>query len=277
VPELPEVETVRRDLQAQLVGRRVEQATVTGRRTVRRQPPEELVARVQGARVAEVGRSAKYLLVGLDGGDLLVAHLRMSGQLRLHGPGDPLAPHTHARFALDDGRELRFVDPRTFGELFVARADELAALAPSVVEVGFDPLEAMVTPAELSRALSRRRVAVKGWLMDSRSVAGIGNIYSDEICHRAGVDPFRRTDTLSRVQVRRLHEAITTVIAQAVAARGSSLRDAQYVDLAGQSGTFQLAHRVYGREGLPCTTCGRPVRRRRFQQRSTFSCPRCQR
>lgn len=277
MPELPEVETVRRGLLEVLVGRRIDDTRVTGTRTVRRQDRAELMARTIGTTVTDVRRIAKYLVADLDSGDVLVAHLRMSGQL-LHGPADgPLAPHTHARFWLDDGNELRFVDPRTFGELFAVDPADLPAVAPTLLEVGFDPLTGMVTVPALAAALARRRTPLKVWLLDQRNVAGVGNIYSDEICALARIDPLRRSDTLTRPQIKRLHEAIGAIIAAAVEARGSSLRDAQYVDLMGQSGSYQERFRVYGREGLPCHGCGRPVVRRVIAQRSSYSCPRCQR
>lgn len=277
MPELPEVETVRRGLLEHLVGRRIDDTMVTGARTVRRQDRAELMARTIGTTVSDVGRVAKYLVIQLDSGDVLVVHLRMSGQL-LIGPADgPLAPHTHARFRLDDDRELRFVDPRTFGELFAVDPADLAVVAPSLVDAGFDPLTAMVTVRQLADALARRKVALKVWLLDQRNVAGIGNIYSDEICARARLDPMRRSDTLTRAQVGRLHEAIATIISAAVEARGSSLRDAQYVDLMGESGSYQERFQVYGREGLGCHGCGRPIVRRTIAQRSSFACLRCQR
>jgi formamidopyrimidine-DNA glycosylase len=276
VPELPEVETVRRDLEREVVGRWFATVTVTGRRTVRRQDPAELVGRVGGVHVVRAGRRGKYLELGLDSGDRLVVHLRMSGQLRLHGPDDPQAPHTHAVLGLDDGREVRFVDPRTFGELFVVAPDDEAVLAPSLATIGPDPFADTITARSFAALLARRRQPLKGFLMDSRNLAGIGNIYSDEILFAAGLRHDRPADSLDGRERGRLLRATGEVLAAAVEARGSSLADAQYVDLYGRTGTYQLQHRVYAREGQPCVRCGRPVVRARFQQRSTFSCSRCQ-
>jgi formamidopyrimidine-DNA glycosylase len=166
--------------------------------------------------------------------------------------------------------QVRFVDPRTFGELFVVAADELP------FRVGDDPLNDGLTGPRLAQVMGQRRRPLKVALMDQRLVAGIGNIYADEICHRAGIRTDRRADTLSARQWARLAEAAGTVLTAAVEARGSSLRDAQYVDLFGQPGAYQHQHQVYAREGLPCPGCGRSVRRAKVGQRSTFFCPRCQ-
>jgi formamidopyrimidine-DNA glycosylase len=239
---------------------------------VRRQPPEALVDRLRGAVLGPAGRVGKFLLVPLDdGAETLVIHLRMSGQLRLSAPDDPLARHTHAVLGLSDGRELRFVDPRTFGELFVA-ASPVAALA----HLGPDPLSAGWSAAVLGRALASRRGRLKLLLMDQRFVAGIGNIYSDEALFEAGLRFDRPAGSLDADEVARLHGAVRSTLREAVAHRGSSLRDAQYVDLFGAPGAYQAHHRVYGREGEPCPRCGGPVRRISLGGRSTFLCGTCQ-
>jgi formamidopyrimidine-DNA glycosylase len=276
VPELPEVETVRRDLAAEVVGRRVVEARVSGRRTVRRQPAAEVEARLTGRTVTAADRLGKHLVLRLDDGRAAVVHLRMSGQLRLHRAGDPAAPHTHVRLDLDDGRQLRFVDPRTFGEWFVGNDTELASLAPTLSELGVDPLREPIDPAAWRRLVRGRRLALKGLLMRPDLVAGVGNIYSDEIAHRAGLRPTHRTDRISGPQADRVREAMVTIVGEAVAARGSSLADRQYVDLFGRIGSYQDQHRVYAREGEPCLRCGHAVRRVVFQQRSSFFCPNCQ-
>jgi formamidopyrimidine-DNA glycosylase len=272
VPELPEVEVVRRGLAQEVAGRDVTSAVVTGARTVRRQPADELAARLHGARLGEAGRIGKFLLVPLDGGaDTLVIHLRMSGQLLLTTPDWPVARHTHAVLHLSDGRELRFVDPRTFGELFVAPApvEALAHLGP-------DPLSAGWSAAVLGRGLAGRTARLKLLLMDQRFVAGIGNIYSDEALFEARLRFDRPAGSLSGEEVGRLHRAVRRTLRDAVSHRGSSLRDAQYVDLFGAPGGYQNRHRVYGREGQPCPRCGGPVRRLSLGGRSTFFCEACQ-
>lgn len=285
MPELPEVETVRRGLERFVVGRKVRSAEVTGRRTVRRQDAAELVGALSGRRFAGTGRWGKYLWLELDvpraprrPHSLLVVHLRMSGQLLLvRPPLAPLAPHTHARLVLDDRSELRFVDPRTFGELFVTDERDDAGRPAVLAGLGPDPLVDGVDVTRLAELASRRRAALKSFLLDQRVLAGIGNLYADEICWCARLRPPRPVAGLRPAELRRLVEATTTVLADAVAARGSTLRDARYVDLLGESGAFQLSHAVYGRAGEPCPRCGHGVRRVRIAGRSAFFCPRCQR
>jgi formamidopyrimidine-DNA glycosylase len=272
VPELPEVEVVRRGLAREVAGRTVTSVAVTGARTVRRQAPAALIDRLRGATLGPAGRIGKFLLVPLDdGAETLVIHLRMSGQLLLCAPDHPLARHTHAVLGLSDGRELRFVDPRTFGELFVAESP-VAALA----HLGPDPLSAGWSAAVLRRGLAGRTARLKLLLMDQRFVAGIGNIYSDEALFEARLRFDRPAGSLDAGEVARLHRAVRSTLREAVAHRGSSLRDAQYVDLFGAPGGYQSRHRVYGREGAPCPRCGGPVRRISLGGRSTFLCETCQ-
>ena len=272
MPELPEVEVVRRGLAREVSGLEVTSVAVTGARTVRRQLPEDLSHRLRSARLGEAGRIGKFLLVPLDdGADTLVIHLRMSGQLLLTAPEWPRAKHTHAVLGLSDGRELRFVDPRTFGELFVAPSP-VAALA----HLGPDPLSAAWSAAVLGRGLAGRTGRLKLLLMDQRFVAGIGNIYSDEALFEARLRFDRPSGSLSVDEVGRLHKAVRKTLRDAVQHRGSSLRDAQYVDLFGAPGDYQERHRVYGREGEPCRRCGGTVRRISLGGRSTFLCEMCQ-
>jgi formamidopyrimidine-DNA glycosylase len=281
VPELPEVEVVRRDLAAAVAGTTVVAVSITGTRSVRRQRPEELAGRLTGARLGPPGRVGKYLTIPLDDpgddGDVLVVHLRMSGRLVLAGGDEPLARHTHAVLRLSDGRELRFVDPRTFGELFVAAAAAGSGGRPApLVHLGPDPLEPSFAEAVLAELLAGRRARLKPLLMDQRRLAGLGNIYSDEALFEAGLRFDRPAGSLAPAEVASLHRAISATLAEAVEHRGSSLRDAQYVDLFGRPGRHQSHHRVYAREGRPCPRCDRPVVRRRFANRSTFFCPACQ-
>jgi formamidopyrimidine-DNA glycosylase len=272
VPELPEVEVVRRGLAGEVTGRGVTSVAVTGARTVRRQPAELLVERLRGATLGEAGRIGKFLLLPLDdGAETLVVHLRMSGQLLLTAPDWPISRHTHAVLGLSDGRELRFVDPRTFGELFVAPSP-VAALA----HLGPDPLSAQWSAASFGRALAGRKGRLKLLLMDQRFVAGIGNIYSDEALFEARLRFDRPAGSLSAEEVGRLHRAVRSTLRAAVRLRGSTLSDARYVDLFGAPGDYQSRHRVYGREGQPCPRCGGPVRRISLGGRSTFLCEACQ-
>jgi formamidopyrimidine-DNA glycosylase len=271
MPELPEVETVRRDLEAAVAGARVAAVEVSGVRSVRRRP-STFAAALEGRALVSFGRRGKYLVIGLEPDDaVLVAHLRMSGQLLLAASAsEPRLRHSHVILRFDDGRELRFVDPRTFGELFVTTPDvpELAGLGPDALAV---------TGPELAALLARRRARLKPLLLDQRVLAGIGNIYSDEILWTARLRWSRTADELRPVEVRRLHEAIRAVLLGAVDARGSSLGDNQYVDLSGVGGAYQLRHAVYGRAGQPCPRCGRVIERTVVAQRSHFWCRRCQR
>jgi formamidopyrimidine-DNA glycosylase len=271
VPELPEVEVVRRDLQAHVAGRRVASVHISGPRTVRRQPAAELTERLQGATLGPVGRKGKYLLIDLNN-DVLVVHLRMSGQLVLTRPTDPVAPHTHAVLTLGDGAQLRFVDPRTFGELFVT-----SATVPELAHLGPDPLGPSWTWRSLAAVLAGRRGLLKPLLMDQRRVAGLGNIYTDEALFSARLRGDRPGGGLDEPEVRRLHRAISTTLRAALDLRGSSLADAQYVDLLGNTGGYQAKHRVYARAGRPCPRCGGPITRLRLGGRSSFLCPSCQR
>jgi len=278
VPELPEVETIRRDLDKEIVGRRIKTVEVKGKRSIRRHKSgPEFRGRLEGKRVSSVRRGGKYLLVGLDGDDVLVVHLGMSGQLlRARGPKDPLDRHTHVVITFTQGGQLRFVDPRTFGEMFVTTADELTAQVPELAHLGFDPLEEVMSWARFGQMLAERPAALKTLLMDQKFVAGIGNIYSDEILFAAGLRYDRMSDSLSAQEVRRLYRAMVETLTEAVKYRGSSLADEQYRDLYGETGDFQGQHQVYDREGQACRRCRSPVVRVKVNGRSAFLCEHCQ-
>ncbi len=310
MPELPEVETIRRDLEREVVGRRIADVSITGARTVRRGTPAGTIAALAGARLVAAERRGKYLVLPLDSGWWLVVHLRMSGQLRKAAPGEPRPKHTHAVLTVADGPgrpaaigpagpagpagigpagpagrravpsspfEVRFVDPRTFGELFVAHPADLAAVAPQLAGLGVDPFSGLGSAGDFARVvLAGRTARLKDLLTDQRVVAGLGNIYSDEILHHAGLRPDRRADTLTLPERRRLFRAVQAVLPAAVAARGSSLGDNQYVDLYGRPGRFREQHQVYGRAGGACYRCRHTVERARWQGRFTFFCPACQ-
>lgn len=278
MPELPEVETIRRDLEKEIVGRKVKAVEVTGTRTVRRHASAaELQGRVEGRTVSAVRRAGKYLLVDLSGGDVLVVHLGMSGQLlRAPGPKEPLPPHTHVVITFSTGGQLRFVDPRTFGELFVTAADELTERVPELAHLGFDPLQDVMSWVAFGGMLARHRVPLKSLLTDQRFVAGIGNIYADEILFAAGLRHDRPSDSLSSQEVRRLQRSMVETLSEAVKHRGSSLADEQYRDVFGEIGDYQGQHQVYDRAGQPCRRCHRPIVRVKVGGRSTFYCERCQ-
>lgn len=276
MPEGPEVETVRRGLHDRVVGRTVTSALATGRRSVRRygDGPAALVAfnaDVTGLHITGTGRRGKYLWLTSDRGELMV-HLRMSGQVLLHAKSDPIAPHTHVQLVLDDGQQIRFVDPRTFGEMW--RTDDVDA------ELGHVGPDASMGAADVDwfvERLRQRRSPVKSVLLDQGFVAGIGNIYSDEILHLAGVRPTRSANTVTRPQARRIAAFTIEVLEEAIVLGGSSLRDGQYVDVNGNSGSASQTHRVYDRVKQGCGTCGGPVTRTVIGGRSAHWCRLCQR
>ncbi|MGH9171476.1 MAG: bifunctional DNA-formamidopyrimidine glycosylase/DNA-(apurinic or apyrimidinic site) lyase [Acidimicrobiales bacterium] len=277
MPELPEVETVRRGLERRALHRRFTSVAVTGRRTVRRHPSAELSPALLGRQVEAVRRKGKFLAVLLDGGTCLVIHLRMTGQLLwVDDPTSPRAAHTHVVVGLDDGSELRFVDPRTFGEWYVTDAVDAEGLPSDFARLGPDPIVDGLTAATLAARLGRHKVALKAALTDQTVVAGIGSIYADEICFAARVRPDRRTDTLSRQEIGRLARAAKAILARAIELRGSSLRDEQYRDLMGELGSFQSRHKVYDRAGLPCRRCRASVSKIAFGARVAYCCESCQ-
>jgi formamidopyrimidine-DNA glycosylase len=277
MPELPEVETIRRGLDREVVGKRIKTVEVHGNRSIRRhKSKKEFATRLEGVKISGVGRKGKLLVFRLDSGDRLVAHLRMSGQLLKAQPKDPMAKHTHVVFTFTQGGQLRYVDPRTFGELFVGSPDELAEQMPELAELGFDPIEEPMSWVVFGDILRRRRQRLKPLLLDQTFIAGLGNIYSDEILFHAGLRHDRTSDSLSSMEVRRLYRAVVEVMHEAVKHRGSTLSDGQYVDLYGRPGNYQLEHQVYDREGEACRRCRTPIVRIKLNQRSTFFCPHCQ-
>ena len=278
VPELPEVETVRRGLEQHFVGRRITKVEVGRERSVRRTSREEVIARLTNVHVLEAQRRGKYLLCPLSSGDVVMIHLRMSGQVLIDTAGSLRPPHSHVVMTLDDGNELRFVDPRTFGEVVVFDPAESAQIMPELTALGRDPIVDGLTLPELRKILRSTARAVKATLLDQHLVAGIGNIYGDEILHRAKVNPRRPARDVGLVQSGRIHEALHQILRTAIDHGGSTLGDAQYVDLDGDSGSFQDQHRVYARAGLPCLTCGKgKIVSAAIGGRTTSWCKVCQR
>jgi formamidopyrimidine-DNA glycosylase len=287
VPELPEVETIVADLRPHLVGRTIVRCELSFPTIVRHPEPEEFVDAVQGMRIESAGRRGKYILLGLEASDsqlvrtipdggvlLLVVHLGMSGQLRLVDPVTPLEKHTHAVFTMDDGRQLRYRDPRRFGRLLLGTEQALLA-ARKMPRLGPEPIDPEFAAEELYRRLRRRRAPLKAVLLDQTAIAGVGNIYADESLYRARLRPTRMASTVSRRSARRLHESLRQSLVLAIANRGSSVDT--YRDAWGEAGTQQEQLLVYGRAGEPCFTCGRPLSSVRIAGRTTVFCRRCQR
>ena len=274
MPELPEVETLARDLRAAVVGHRFESVELLRDDVLRMPPPDVFRQLLTGQSVISVNRRGKFLLLGLDGGDELMVHLGMTGHLLVCGAGEPPARHTHLRARLDDGRELRFDDVRRFGRVaYGSRAmlEGSRVLPP----LGLEPLSPEFTAPELDRLLRGSTRMLKSVLLDQGRVAGLGNIYVDEACFLAGVRPTRRCHRLTRGQRRALHGAIQTVLREAIENRGSSVDD--YRDVWNAIGRNQEVLQVYGRGGLPCFRCGALLRRTAVSGRTTVYCPHCQR
>lgn len=274
MPELPEVETVARDLRAEVVGRRVVEVGLGHPGVVRHPAPDAFAAGLTGAAVTALERRGKYIICPLDSGDDLVIHLGMTGHLEVVPPDRAPRAHTHLRAALDDGRELRYADARRFGRLLLGHRDALAA-AGALPRLGLEPLDAEFTAERLDAVLRRTTRTLKAALLDQAGVAGLGNIYVDEICHRAGVRPTRRCHRLTRRDRQAIHRAILEVLVTAIRNRGSSIDD--YRDLWDARGTHQEQLQAYGRGGLPCLRCGSVMRRTVVAGRTTAYCPGCQR
>ncbi|HKC19017.1 MAG TPA: bifunctional DNA-formamidopyrimidine glycosylase/DNA-(apurinic or apyrimidinic site) lyase [Candidatus Dormibacteraeota bacterium] len=274
MPELPEVETIVADLRPHLAGRTIERVELSFPTIVRHPEPEEFVDAIVGLRIEAVGRRGKYILIHLSQDLLLVVHLGMTGQLRLFDDVTPLAKHTHAVFFLDDGRQLRYRDPRRFGRLLLGTQDALLT-ARKMPRLGPEPIDVDFQAEELYQRLRKRHAPLKAVLLDQKAIAGVGNIYADESLHRARLRPDRIAATVSKKSTRRLHEAMRESLRVAIANRGSSVDT--YRDAWGELGGQQEKLLVYGRAGEPCFTCGRPLRSTRIAGRTTVFCTRCQR
>ncbi len=280
MPELPEVEVVRRGLDVWVSGRTIVSADVDHPRAVRRHALGALdfAALLRGRRVLGASRRGKYLWLPLDSGDALVGHLGMSGQLLVQPRGAPDERHLRVRVRFDDdGPELRFVDQRTFGCLAVEPLVPAGAgrVPRSVAHIALDPLDPAFDQESVVTALRGRRTGVKRALLDQSLISGVGNIYADEALWRARLHFARPTETLTRPQVRRVLDAARAVMSEALAAGGTSF-DALYVNVNGESGYFDRSLDAYGQVGEPCARCGTAIRREAFMNRSSFSCPVCQ-
>lgn len=274
MPELPEVETIVRDLRPHLVGRTIVRCELNFPSIVRHPEPELFIDSVAGMRIAAVRRRGKYILIDLENEILLVVHLGMTGQLRLVDADAPVETHTHAVFFLDSVRQLRYRDPRRFGRLLLGTEESLH-VSKKLPRLGPEPIDPGFAADELYRTLRKRRTALKAVLLDQGAIAGVGNIYADESLHRARLRPDRPAGGLSRKSVQRLHESLRDSLQTAIANRGSSVDT--YRDAWGEIGGQQEKLLVYGRAGKPCFACGRPLATIRIAGRSTVFCRRCQR
>ncbi len=278
--ELPEVEVMRRDLEKDVVGRRVKAAEVrpskNAMRVIRRHGKrKEFTSRLEGRKISKVERHGKYILMELDDGDVLVAHFGMSGQFVRGNKRMPVAPHTHIVMTFTQGGDLRFIDPRTFGELFITTQDELGKVK-ELNHIAIDPLDQVFTWPTFQMKLAEKAAKMKSLLMDQKFISGLGNIYSDEVLFAAGLRYDRMSDTLSSQEVRRLYRAIQETLQDAIRYRGTTLEDDAYVDLNGEPGAFQAELKVYGRAGQPCRRCRTPIESVKIGGRNAYYCPQCQ-
>jgi formamidopyrimidine-DNA glycosylase len=298
MPELPEVETIVRDLRPQLAGRRIESLQLTRdpairARLVRYPTPTRFLRSLKGRTIRSVERRGKYLVMPLDNrgvaprdgrfsangafetSERLVVHLGMTGHLRVWEPEETPVKHTHFRALLDSGLELRYDDPRQFGRLLLGSQEELVAAHAFPARLGPEPIHGDLTEAEFDRIVKSRRRPIKSALLDQSFLAGVGNIYADEACFRAGIRPSRWTHRLTARERRALYSAIQEVLETSIAARGSSVIN--YVDAFGLRGANQEKLLVYGRSGQPCLRCGTPLQGTRLAGRGTVYCRKCQR
>jgi len=272
MPELPEVETTRRGIEVHALGHRIERIVVREAR-LRWPVSPEVASESAGRHIVAVGRRGKYVSFALEDGGHLLLHLGMSGSVRVVAMTTPPFRHDHVDIVLDSGRALRLNDPRRFGSLHYIHGDP--ARHPLLAHLGPEPLDGVLDGDYLHARSRGRRSAVKAFLMDSRVVVGIGNIYANEALYRARIHPARAAGRISLARYRRLAEAVKAVLAEAIAAGGTTLRDFTASD--GRPGYFRQQLDVYGRAGKPCRRCGTALTERRLGQRSTVYCPNCQR
>ncbi|WP_371783424.1 bifunctional DNA-formamidopyrimidine glycosylase/DNA-(apurinic or apyrimidinic site) lyase [Streptosporangium subroseum] len=280
MPELPEVEVVRRGLERWVSGRVVAHAEVFHPRAIRRHVPgaEEFVSRLKGRTVGSAERRGKYLWLPLDGSDAILAHLGMSGQLLMVEPDSAPEKHLRVRIAFTDGGpDLRFVDQRTFGHVLVTAMGHSGgrAVPEPIVHIAADPFEAHFDDEKFASRLRAKQTEVKRALLDQSLISGVGNIYADEALWRAGLHGVRPTGALTKPKIAELLAAARQVMAAALSEGGTSF-DSLYVNVNGESGYFDRSLAVYGRRDEPCPRCGAPIIRESFMNRSSYSCPRCQ-
>ena len=272
MPELPEVETIVRDLASSVPGRTIQSVEVVHPGLIDGESAAEFAEGVVGRRIASVTRRAKNIVFDLGGGERLLVNLGMTGRLLATRPGETVPTHLGVRMALDDGREILYTDTRRFGRLWRAGEEHWAAFDG---RLGVEPLSDEFTAEHLWELTRRSRVAVKTWLMDQARVVGVGNIYASEALFRAGVDPRRPANELSRDEVARIRDATREVLREAIEFRGTTFLD--YRDASGNRGEFYDRLRVYDRADQPCARCARPLTRIVQANRSTFFCEHCQR
>lgn len=273
MPELPEVETVRRSLAPHLMGRKIEEVKVIMPKIIKYPESQRFVELLTGEVIQELKRRGKYLLFSLSSNYIWVTHLRMTGQYIYTKPQVPRDKHTHLIFILDNGYELRYVDIRKFGMMYLLRPEEFS-VAKGLYTLGPEPLDKDFTLAQLKERLAGKKRKLKPLLLDQTFVAGIGNIYADEILFDAGLHPEREAMTLSPEEIERLFKSIQKILQLGIENRGTSIRN--YVDGQGNMGGFQKLLKVYGKAGSSCPVCGQPIVRKAVGGRGTYFCANCQ-
>ncbi len=274
MPELPEVETYVRELEPELAGRTVVSAAVTWRKTIAEPSVEQFSNAIVGQKFVSFGRRGKFMLLGLEGGDCLIVHLRMTGKLLVQAPDTPVDKHTHVVLELDDGRQLHYNDARKFGRLWLVHDTE-----PVLQKLGPEPFSHDFNIGWFAERLAGRKASIKALLLDQSVVAGVGNIYADEALFDAGIHPVRAGGTLEESEIEQLAESVRDVLQRGIDRQGSSLGDSgaqNYVRPGGEAGGFQEEHKVFRRTGKPCFVCDTPIERIVLAQRSTHFCPNCQ-
>jgi formamidopyrimidine-DNA glycosylase len=268
MPELPEVETIKKELVPYVIGCCISGVTLFWEGMLRQPSPAEFYSRIKGKKITGLERRGKYLILDLDGGEYLIIHLKMSGSLLVGRDSPP--EYTRAVIHLDDGSSVFFRDPRKFGRMqLVADKDTILG------KLGPEPLEPDFMPKLLARRLSKRKAPLKSVLVDQKFVAGIGNMYADEALFAAGIHPLRPANSLTSQEISRLHRAIRQVLRAAIGGKGASIRS--YFRPGGQKGSAHSEFRVAHRGGEPCPVCGMPIERIPIRHRGSYFCPRCQR
>ena len=273
MPELPEVETVRRRLEPILVGRKFRRVEIDDPRLTRPEDPAEVAAELTGERVVALDRRGKYLVVRFESGRVLLIHLRMTGNLLYAPRGRPVdVPHRRAVVKLDDGSDVVYRDIRRFGTWLLVEPDELDPYLAA--RLGGEPLGRAFTTKALTAKLANRKAPIKAALLDQRTLAGLGNIYVDEALWRARIHPLRPARELEPDEIRTLRQGIRKALDAGIRRQGATLRDYRQPD--GRSGSMQKEFKVYGRGGEPCDRCGTPIEKTRVAGRGTWYCPTCQ-
>lgn len=273
MPELPEVETIRLTLQPRLAGLKFTGVHVFLPKVIKAPEPDRFTEIIPGKKIIRLTRRGKYLLLSLTGGYTLVIHLRMTGRLIYREKDEPPPQYTHVIFLFDNGSQLHFADMRQFGCLLLVPDTSLDDLA-GLKNLGIEPLDPSFTREFLKKELRHCRAKIKSLLLDQTFIAGLGNIYTDEALHRAGINPERPANSLAQREITCLHHAIQEVLREGIEYRGTTVKD--FVSGNGRAGSYQELLRVYSRESKPCPRCGQKIIRKKIGGRSSYYCPACQ-